>query len=133
MLIPARRLDNPEFVFERQYMSNTHDQFVDRDVFVDVPNRKLPLSRWTSVSDDDAHMSHLVQMAFTLDNVVEHTFYQPIFEEDVAALDPDSAGDDSGSFCSRFLVSALLALSCVGRLTSSKLSRKRTNLPDILV
>src|SRR5687768_4590002 len=117
MLIALNRSDDPGFVFERQYMSNLQDRDVDRDVFVDVPGRSLHLSRWTSVSTDDAHMNHLVNMAFTWDNAVEHLLYRPIFEGDVVALDPDTAGGHPAHFCSRFLVNALLAISCVS-LTS---------------
>lgn len=91
---------------------------MDHNVFVDLPGRKFPLSRWTTVSTDDAYMSHLVNTAFTWDNAIEHVFYRPLFEEDVAALDPDTAGSRHGHFCSRFLVNALLALSCVSNLAN---------------
>ncbi|KAH8176730.1 nitrate assimilation regulatory protein nirA [Sarocladium implicatum] len=102
--IKRRRLKSP------RYMSDLHDRDINHNVLVDVPGRTLPLSRWTNVSADNAYLNHLVTLAFTWDNAVEHVFYQPMFEEDVAALDPDTAGSRPDSFCSRLLINSLLQL-----------------------
>ncbi|KAF4991467.1 hypothetical protein FDECE_14037 [Fusarium decemcellulare] len=104
---------DPSFMFERQYTVDARDQHVDSEMFVDVANRDLPLSRWTTVSNDDRHMNYLLTMFFTWDNVVERVFYRPIFEEDVVSMDPSLADRQPGSFCTRFLVNALLAASCL--------------------
>ncbi|KAH7127423.1 fungal-specific transcription factor [Dactylonectria macrodidyma] len=114
-----RRLLSPHedssFMFETQYLVDARDRFVNGDFFIDVSarNRHLPLSRWTAVSSDDELMGHLLNMFFTWDNVVERTLYRPILEEDIAAMNPQAASSQPGSFCTRFLVSALLAASCL--------------------
>jgi len=109
---PVRSYDDSDFMFEKRYMADARDRYVDSDMFVDVSRRNLPLSRWTTVSADDRLMNHLLTLFFTWDNIVERIFYRPLFEEDVIAMDPSSA-DHPGGFCSRFLINALLAVSCV--------------------
>ena len=99
-------------MFEKQFMVDPRGQYVNKDIFVDVPSQNLPLSRWTEASNDNRLMNHLLRMFWTWDNIVEKCFYRPIFEEDVTTLDP-RPGEDRGRFCSRFLVNALLAAGCV--------------------
>ena len=109
--------DDSDFIFEKQYMANAQNLYAENDIFVDVFASKLPLSRWTNVSTDERLMNHLVNLFFTWDNIVERAFYRPIFEEDIVALDPSSDNDRPNQFCSRFLVNALLAASCVSYLS----------------
>ncbi|OBS23068.1 hypothetical protein FPOA_03631 [Fusarium poae] len=112
-----RQLGSPHedsnFMFEKQYMIDPRDKYVDNNMFVDVLARELPLSRWTTVSQDDRQMNHLLTMFFTWDNIVERAIYRPIFEEDTIALDPSLANNYPRNFCSEFLVNALLAASCL--------------------
>ncbi|KAL4903061.1 hypothetical protein BDW74DRAFT_56167 [Aspergillus multicolor] len=67
---------------------------------------KVPAKPWTSVTDDDALVSHLISLYFTWD----YPFY--------AFVDPEilikhmSAGQLQSDFCSPFLVNALLANAC---------------------
>ncbi|KAK2590141.1 hypothetical protein QQS21_012182 [Conoideocrella luteorostrata] len=105
--------DDYDFMFETQFMTDVHDQYVDKDPYVDIPDQDLPLSRWTESSDDDRLMNHLLRKFWAWDNIVEKTLFRPIFEEDAAAMDPISIDNGPRSFCSRFLVNALLALSCI--------------------
>ncbi|CEI60173.1 unnamed protein product [Fusarium venenatum] len=117
-LHPKRRqLRSPQedsnFMFEKQYMTDPRDKYVDSNMFVDVLARELPLSRWTTVSQDDRQMNHLLTMFFTRDNIVERAIYRPIFEEDTIAIDPHLANNYPRNFCSAFLVNALLAASCL--------------------
>lgn len=112
-LITCHSHDDSAFMFEKQFLINAKDQYLNYDMFVDLPSQDLALSRWTRVSDDDRLMNHLLRMLFTWDNIVERTLYRPLLEEDIASMDPASADGDSGSFCTRFLISALLAASCV--------------------
>ena len=100
-------------MFENRYMVNAKDTYVDTNVFVNLAPRKLPISRWTMIPADEEYMNHLLNLFFTWDNIVERVLYQPIFEKDVARLDPNLANDDPGAFCSRFLINSLLAISCV--------------------
>lgn len=106
-------------MFEKQYMTDPRDKYVDSEIFVDVSTRDLPLSRWTTVSQDDRQMNHLLTMFFTWDNIVERAFYRPIFEEDTITMDPHLPDNHPKNFCSRFLINALLAVSCVSQLLSS--------------
>ena len=104
-------------MFEKQYMTDMRDQYTETDIFVDVFASRLPLSRWTTVSTDDRLMNHLLNLFFAWDNIVERAIYQPIFEEDVVAVDPSLVDDGPNCFCSRFLVNALLAVSCVSHIS----------------
>ncbi|TQV98917.1 hypothetical protein V2A60_007385 [Cordyceps javanica] len=110
--------DNCDFIFEKRYDLDSHHIQVDKHMFVDVPGHDLPLSNWTSVSADDRHMNHLLNLFFTWDNVVERVIFRPMFEEDVRSAvqggRSDACDDDAnGSFCTRFLVNSLLALGCL--------------------
>ncbi|RKK65283.1 hypothetical protein BFJ69_g16424 [Fusarium oxysporum] len=115
--LKSRLLKSPyedsDVIFDKSYMVNARDQYVTDDVFIDVFARNLPLSRWTTVSTDNRHMNHLLTMFFTWDNVVERVCYRPILEEDVVAMDSRSADHHRGTFCSRILINALLAVSCL--------------------
>ena len=102
-------------MFEKQYMADPRDRYLDREMFVDFSTRTLPLSKWTTVSTDDRLMTHLINLFFAWDNIVERALYRPVFEEDLIYMSPDLADDHVGSFCSRFLVSSLLAVSCVSQ------------------
>ncbi|EWZ78317.1 hypothetical protein FOWG_17403 [Fusarium oxysporum f. sp. lycopersici MN25] len=105
--------EDSSFMFEKQYMTDPRDKYVDSEIFVDVSTRDLPLSRWTTVSQDDRQMNHLLTMFFTWDNIVERAFYRPIFEEDTITMDPHLPDNHPKNFCSRFLINALLAVSCL--------------------
>lgn len=111
---PFNSDNDSDFMFEKQYIVNPQDRYVEKDIIVDIPTEKLPLSRWTTVSSDDQRMNHLMNLFFTWDNIVERAFYRPIFEED-CFTDPVSVDEKPGKFCSRFLINALLAASCVSR------------------
>lgn len=111
------RLDNPSFVFERQYMKDARVGGAGFHVSAEFPGRTLPLSKWTTVSDDDKLLSHLYDMALTWDNPSEHLFCRPMLEQDIVDLDPSSDYNASTRFCSQFLINALLAIGCVGETT----------------
>ncbi|KAH7131630.1 putative C6 transcription factor [Dactylonectria estremocensis] len=115
--IKKRRLmspyDDSNFIFEKQYMVDARDRYVNDDIFIDISARTLPLSRWTTVSADDKLMNHLLNMFLTWDNIVERAIYRPMFQEDAVTMDPQSAHHQPGSFCTQVLVNALLAASCL--------------------
>ncbi|KAH8702800.1 hypothetical protein GQ44DRAFT_732683 [Phaeosphaeriaceae sp. PMI808] len=64
------------------------------------------------MSNDNRLMNHLITLFWTWDNIAERLLYQPLFEEDLAAGNPNAHNTDYLCFCSSFLVNALLALSC---------------------
>jgi hypothetical protein len=74
------------------------------------PLFRVPATPWTSVTDDDEHVSHLITLWFTW----VHPFYYWI-DRELFLRDMQSGSLDS-KFCSPFLVNAILADACVGRL-----------------
>ncbi|KAH7014447.1 nitrate assimilation regulatory protein nirA [Microdochium trichocladiopsis] len=105
--------DDARFMFERGYMTSPRERYLEKDVFIDIATQDLPLSRWTTVSTDDRIMNHLLRLFFTWDNIVERTVYRPILEEDIATAESFFSDIEAGRFCSRFLINALLAASCL--------------------
>lgn len=85
--------------------TQTRDQYTEHVEFVALPAVDLRVSQWTSVSKDDRLLTELLAAFWTLDNMVEPSLYRPFFEEDMS--------NNNTTFCSPFLVNALLALSCV--------------------
>ncbi|CAI6336051.1 unnamed protein product [Periconia digitata] len=115
--VPRNRLlkspyEDPEYMFSTGY-SYVHEQYVDKDVFVDLPALHLDLARWTSACQDNRPMNHLLALFWTWDNSVQHLIYQPMVEEHLSSKDPHVSDTHERRFCSRFLINALLALSCL--------------------
>ncbi|OQV10558.1 Fungal Zn2-Cys6 binuclear cluster domain-containing protein [Cladophialophora immunda] len=72
----------------------------------DEPLFQLTARPWTTVTDDDYLVSHLVSLYFTWWNTFMHPLHEPFL------VDAMAAGDTTSPLCSSFLVNALLALSC---------------------
>ncbi|GFF42399.1 hypothetical protein IFM58399_06596 [Aspergillus lentulus] len=70
------------------------------------PLFRVPAAPWTTVTDDDEHVSHLISLWFTW----VHPFYNWI-DRDLFLRDMQSGSLDS-KFCSPFLVNAILADAC---------------------
>lgn len=68
---------------------------------------RVPASPWTSVTDDDDLVSHLVSLYFTWD----YPFYA--FVDRKVLVKHLTVGNIFSDFCSPFLVNALLANACV--------------------
>lgn len=82
-------------------------QVMDVNFLCVVPPVEVPASPWTTVTDDDAFVSHLVSLYFTWD----YPFFSFL---DLNAFVKHMRSRDVGSeFCSPFLVNALLAHACV--------------------
>jgi hypothetical protein len=114
-LIDLFRYDHPEHIFEEAWRETQYRYAEDR-VFIDLPGYTLPISRWTTVSNDDKLLSHLLMLFWTWDTICSGVIDRTIFEEDLKSLDPSSPSSsppDMLLFCSPFLVNALLAVSCV--------------------
>ncbi|KAL3474810.1 fungal-specific transcription factor domain-containing protein [Aspergillus californicus] len=67
---------------------------------------KVPAKPWTTVTDDDALVSHLVSLYFTWD----YPFYAFVDRE--ILIKHMALGEVQSDFCSPFLVNALLANAC---------------------
>jgi hypothetical protein len=82
----------------------------------DEPLFDLPAKPWTSVTDDDHFVSHLVSLYFTWEHAACHIIDRELFLADMKNGHLDS------QCCSPLLVNALLATACVRvRLTSVNL------------
>lgn len=68
---------------------------------------KVPAKPWTTVTDDDALVSHLISLYFTWD----YPFYAFVDRE--ILIKHMQAGDLQSDFCNPYLVNALLANACV--------------------
>ncbi|RJE18422.1 Transcription factor [Aspergillus sclerotialis] len=85
---------------------NTRRKFMDVERLSDVPLYNVPAKPWTTITDDDGTVSHLVSHHFT--------WNQPIFnwiDRDLFIRDMKSKSLDS-KFCSPLLVNAVLAGAC---------------------
>jgi hypothetical protein len=80
---------------------------MDVDFLCDTPPIQVPAKPWTTVSDDDAFVSHLVSLYFTWDYP-----FNAFLDRDVL-VDHMRAGIVDSDYCSPFLVNALLAQACV--------------------
>jgi hypothetical protein len=85
-------------------------QVMDVNFLCVIPPIEVPAKPWTTVSDDDAFISHLVSLYFTWD----YPFFS-FLDMTVLIKHMKSRNTDSG-FCSPFLVNALLAHACVSCL-----------------
>lgn len=93
-----------------QMGSRTRRRILDAQRASVEPLFRVPAAPWTTVTVDDDHVSHLILLWFTW----VHPFYNWI-DRDLFLRDMQSGKLDS-KFCSPFLVNAILADACVGRL-----------------
>ncbi|KAF6807801.1 nitrogen assimilation transcription factor nira [Colletotrichum sojae] len=83
----------------------------------------LPVSRWTTVSQDDGLLTLLIDLFWTWDSTLSRLIDRDIFLAELAAADQQK----TYRFCSPLLVNALLAVSCLHA------TRKLTNSAEDLV
>jgi hypothetical protein len=80
---------------------------MDVQYLCNVAPFRVPARPWTTVTDDDALVSHLVSLYFTWD----YPFYA--FVDCKAFIHHMTMGNVDSDLCSPFLVNALLANACV--------------------
>lgn len=95
---------------------------MDIDYMCNMAYFKVPAKPWTTVTDDDDLVSHLVSLYFTWD----YPFYA--FVDRDILLKHMSKGNVNSDFCSPFLVNAILANACVGTPDATDRSRARADL-----
>lgn len=105
-------LQGPSPSFRRKVM--------DVHFLCDSPPFRVPAKPWTTVTDDDEIVSHLVSLYFTWD----YPFYA--FLDSEVFIKHMTVGDIDTEFCTPFLVNALLANACVSG--KEKLCEKRVSL-----
>ncbi|GAM40038.1 hypothetical protein TCE0_034r12073 [Talaromyces pinophilus] len=81
-------------------------QVMDVNFLCVIPPIQVPASPWTTATDDDAFVSHLVSLYFTWD----YPFYS--FLDLNVLINQMKSRDLNSEFCSPFLVNALLAHAC---------------------
>ncbi|KAF5019716.1 hypothetical protein F66182_8259 [Fusarium sp. NRRL 66182] len=109
----ASPYDHPGHIFEETGRDTQHT-FAEDGIVVDLPGNALPLSRWTSVYQDDKLLNHLLLLFWTWDTACNHIIDRTTFEDDLKNLDPATpSASFQLCFCSPFLVNALLAVSCL--------------------
>jgi hypothetical protein len=82
-------------------------QVMDVNFLCVIPPIQVPASPWTTATDDDAFVSHLISLYFTWD----YPFYS--FLDLNVLINQMKSRDLNSEFCSPFLVNALLAHACV--------------------
>ncbi|GAB1192576.1 hypothetical protein APSETT444_001769 [Aspergillus pseudonomiae] len=83
---------------------------MDLNYLCDITPFRVPAKPWTTVTNDDNLVSHLVSLYFTWD----YPFYA--FVDQKAFIRHMTLGNVDSDLCSPFLVNALLANACVGTL-----------------
>ncbi|CAG1963325.1 unnamed protein product [Fusarium graminearum] len=79
--------NHPEHIFEEPWKETQYRYAEDR-VFIDLPGYTFPISRWTTVSNDDKLLSHLLMLFWTWDTSRNRIIDRTILEEDLKYLDP---------------------------------------------
>ncbi|TKW59033.1 hypothetical protein CTA1_11613 [Colletotrichum tanaceti] len=74
------------------------------------PDHALPVSHWTIVSRDNKLMTHLLDMFWMWDSTLSHLVDRELFAADLSATLPGLSTGQPRSFCSPFLVNAILAV-----------------------
>ncbi|EFQ26705.1 hypothetical protein CGRA01v4_09055 [Colletotrichum graminicola] len=77
------------------------------------PEPIMPVSRWTTVSQDNKLLTYLIDLFWTWDDTLSHLIDRELFIGDLSAARPDSSTDQNRGFCSPFLVNAILAVACL--------------------
>lgn len=87
--------------------SRTHRNVLDVKRLCDQPVFRVPAKPWTTVTDDDGLVSHIISLYFTWFNPCFSWMDRDVFIRDMGE------GDLESQFCSPFLVNAILAAGCV--------------------
>lgn len=76
------------------------------NALIDTPPIKVPARPWTSVTDDDELVSHLISIYFTWVHPVHPALVKDMFVAHMAA------GDLQSQYCSPILVNSICAMAC---------------------
>lgn len=104
---------------------------------VNVATDSLPISKWTRVSSDDVHLTHLFNLFWTWDNAISRVIDRDIFIADLKNVanpwhDHSTSG---GEFCSSLMVNALLAMAsvCTHNGPSNQSNTRLTGVVDVFI
>lgn len=82
-------------------------RYMDVKSLSDIPLYEVPAQPWTSVTEDDSFVSHLVSLYFTWQHPVLNWIDRDLFIRDMRSKKLGS------KFCSPLLVNSILAVACV--------------------
>lgn len=87
--------------------ASTPRNVMDVKRICDTPIYPVPAQPWTSVSNDDALVSHLISLHFTWNGITLNWIDRDLFLRDMRS------GNLDAKFCSPLLVNSILAMACV--------------------
>ncbi|PLB46427.1 hypothetical protein P170DRAFT_465950 [Aspergillus steynii IBT 23096] len=85
---------------------NTRQKYMDINRLSDIPRWRVSARPWTTVTDDDDLVSHLISLYFSWNHQILNWIDRDLFIRDMQSGNVDS------QFCSPLLVNAVLAMSC---------------------
>ncbi|KAJ5552593.1 hypothetical protein N7494_001971 [Penicillium frequentans] len=88
--------------------ASTPRNVMDVKRICDTPIYAVPAQPWTSVSSDDALVSHLISLHFTWNGITSNWIDRDLFLRDMRS------GNVDAKFCSPLLVNSILAMACIG-------------------
>ncbi|KAJ5805843.1 uncharacterized protein N7503_003445 [Penicillium pulvis] len=86
--------------------ASTPRNVMDVKRICDTPIYPVPAQPWTSVSNDDALVSHLISLHFTWNGITSNWIDRDLFLRDMRS------GNLDANFCSPLLVNSILAMAC---------------------
>jgi hypothetical protein len=99
--------------FPRESQQN-RSKFMDINRLSDTPIFEAPANPWTSTTDDDDFVSHLISLYFTWQHCISSYLDRDLFLRDMRSKDLRS------HFCSPLLVNSILAVACVSCILTLK-------------
>lgn len=91
--------------------SHSSHRYMDIKRLSDIPLYEVPAKPWTSVTNDDALVSHLISLHFSWSGCTSYWMDRDLFLRDMRSGKLDSR------FCSPLLVNSILAMACVSALS----------------
>ncbi|KAJ5126680.1 hypothetical protein N7448_007459 [Penicillium atrosanguineum] len=82
-------------------------RYMDIKRISDIPLYRVPAQPWTSVTNDDDFVSHLISLYFTWNNCTSNWIDRDLFLRDMRS------GNLESRFCSPLLVNSVLAMACL--------------------
>jgi hypothetical protein len=100
-------LKSPSEVQKTQFTKKDTRRIMDLRRLTDIPLYNVPAHPWTSITDDDQFVSHLISLYFTWVNPALNLINRDLFINDMMS------GKAESRYCSPLLVNAMLAEACV--------------------
>jgi hypothetical protein len=106
---PGKLADEARATLSPQPENHQPRRMLTLTELTDDPTIKVSASPWTTVTDDDAFVSHLLSAYLSWYHWYYYNFDERLF------LDALTTGNRDSPYCSPFLVNAVLGMGCVSR------------------